>query len=53
MVLRELNEKDLESLIKLYKQLDVANGNFTAEEARKIWKTEIEGNKKIKIFRSS
>ena len=30
MELRELNEKDLESLIKLYKQLDDANGNFTA-----------------------
>ena len=50
MVLRELNEKDLESLIKLYKQLDGTNGNFTAEDARKIWKTEIEGNKKIKYF---
>ena len=50
MVLRELNENDLESLIKLYKQLDGANGNFTAEDARKIWKTEIEGNKKIKYF---
>lgn len=50
MVLRELNEKDLESLIKLYEQLDDANGNFTAEDARKIWKTEIEGNKKIKYF---
>ena len=50
MELRELNEKDLESLIKLYKQLDGANGNFTAEDARKIWKTEIEGNKKIKYF---
>ena len=50
MELRELNEKDLESLIKLYKHLDGANGNFTAEDARKIWKTEIEGNKKIKYF---
>ena len=50
MELRELNEKDLESLIKLYEQLDDANGNFTAEDARKIWKTEIEGNKKIKYF---
>ena len=50
MELRELNEKDLESLIKLYKQLDGDNGNFTAEDARKIWKTEIEGNKKIKYF---
>ena len=50
MELRELNENDLKSLIKLYKQLDDANGNFTAEDARKIWKTEIEGNKKIKYF---
>ena len=50
MVLRELNEKDLESLIKLYKQLDGTNGNFTAEDAHTIWKAEIEGNKKIKYF---
>ena len=50
MELRELNEKDLESLIKLYEQLDDANGNFTAEDARKIWKTEIEGNKNIKCY---
>ncbi len=50
MELRELNEKDLESLIKLYKQLDDTNNDFTAEDARKIWKTEIEGNKKIKYF---
>ena len=50
MELRELNEKDLESLIKLYEQLDGANGDFTAEDARKIWKAEIEGNRKIKYF---
>ena len=50
MELRELNEKDLESLIKLYEQLDGANGDFTAEDARKIWRQEIEGNKKIKYF---
>lgn len=50
MELRELNEKDLESLIKLYEQLDGANGDFTAEDARKIWKDEIEGNKRIKYF---
>ena len=50
MELRELNENDLESLIKLYEQLDGANGDFTAEDARKIWKSEIEGNKKIKYF---
>lgn len=50
MELRELNENDLESLIKLYEQLDGANGDFAAEDARKIWKDEIEGNKKIKYF---
>ena len=50
MELRELNEKDLESLIKLYEQLDGANSDYTAEDARKIWKDEIEGNKKIKYF---
>lgn len=50
MKLRELNENDLESLIKLYEQLDGANSDFTAEDARKIWQQEIEGNKKIKYF---
>ena len=50
MELRELNENDLESLIKLYEQLDGANGDFSAEDARKIWESEIEGNKKIKYF---
>ncbi len=50
MELRELNENDLESLIKLYEQLDGTNSAFTTEDARKIWKAEIEGNKKIKYF---
>ena len=50
MELRELNENDLESLIKLYEQLDGANADFTAEAARKIWKDEIERNKNIKYF---
>ena len=50
MELRELNEKNLGFLIKLYEQLDGANGDFTAEDAHKIWKAEIEGNKKIKYF---
>lgn len=50
MELRELHENDLESLIKLYEQLDGTNGEFTAEDARKIWKAEIEGNRKIKYF---
>ena len=50
MEIRELNEKDLESLIKLYEQLDGANGNFSVEDARKIWKSEIKENKKLKYF---
>ncbi len=50
MELRELNENDLKSLIKLYEQLDGANGDFTADDARKIWQQEIEGNKNIKYF---
>ena len=50
MELRELNENDLESLIKLYEQLDGANGNYSAEDARQIWKSEIEGNNKLKYF---
>lgn len=50
MELRELNENDLESLIKLYEQLDGANGEYSVEDARKVWRQEIEGNKKIKYF---
>ena len=50
MEFRELNEGDLESLIKLYEQLDGANGDFTVEAARAVWKSEIEGNKNIKYF---
>ncbi len=50
MEIRELNEGDLESLVKLYEQLDGSNGDFTAEAARAIWKSEIEGNKDIKYF---
>ena len=50
MELRELNENDLESLIKLYEQLDGANGDFSVEDALKIWKDEIKRNKKIKYF---
>ena len=50
MEFRELNEGDLDSLVKLYEQLDGANGNFTTEAARAIWKSEIEGNKDIKYF---
>ncbi|MBR6079206.1 MAG: GNAT family N-acetyltransferase [Treponema sp.] len=50
MEFRELNESDLDSLIKLYEQLDGANVDFTVEAARAIWKSEIEGNKNIKYF---
>ena len=50
MEIRELNEGDLDSLIKLYEQLDGSNGDFTVEKARAIWKGEIEGNKNIKYF---
>ena len=50
MEIRELNEGDLDSLIKLYEQLDGANSDFTVEKARALWKSEIEGNKNIKYF---
>ena len=50
MDIRELNESDLESLIKLYEQLDGRNGDFAVEDARTIWKKEIEGNPNIKYF---
>ncbi|MCR5187951.1 MAG: GNAT family N-acetyltransferase [Treponema sp.] len=50
MEIRELKEEDLESLIKLYEQLDEANAGFTGEEARQIWKKEIAENKSIKYF---
>ena len=41
MELRELNENNLDSLIKLYEQLDGANGDFTAEDARKTTVTKL------------
>ncbi len=50
MEVRELNEEDLESLLKLYEQLDGIDENFTEEKARAIWKSKIEGNKDIKYF---
>lgn len=50
MEFRELNEGDLESLVKLYEQLDGSNEGFTADAARSVWKSEIEGNKNIKYF---
>ncbi len=45
-----MNEGDLESLVKLYEQLDGSNEGFTAKAARAVWKSEIEGNKNIKYF---
>ena len=50
MEIRELNEGDLESLVKLYEQLDGSNEGFTVQAARSVWKNEIEGNKNIKYF---
>ena len=50
MEIRELKEADLESLIKLYEQLDGKNSGFAVEDARGIWKNEIEGNQSIKYF---
>ena len=50
MEIRELNQGDLESLIKLYEQLDGKNSGFAVEDARGIWKNEIEGNQSIKYF---
>lgn len=38
MEIRELNEGDLESLVKLYEQLDGSNENFGANDARADWK---------------
>ena len=50
MEIRELNEGDLESLIKLYEQLDGKNRGFAVDDARSIWKNEIEENQSIKYF---
>ena len=50
MEIRELNEADLESLIKLYEQLDGKNGAFAVEDALPIWKNEIAENPNIKYF---
>ena len=50
MEIRELNENDLESLIKLYEQLDGRNGEFAVKGARTIWKNEIADNPNIKYF---
>ena len=50
MEIRELNESDLESLIKLYEQIDGRKGDFAVEDARAIWKNEIEGDPNIKYF---
>lgn len=50
MEIRELNEGDLESLVKLYEQLDGIDETLTEEKVHAIWKAEIEGNKDIKYF---
>lgn len=50
MEIRELNENDLESLIRLYEQLDPSNGNVTMEKTLEVWRNEISGNSKIKYF---
>lgn len=53
MEFRELNKGDLESLIKLYEQLDGTNEGFTVETTRAIWKSEIEGTKILNILARS
>ena len=50
MEIRELDEGDLESLVKLYEQLDGIDENLTEEKVHAIWKAEIDGNKDIKYF---
>ena len=50
MEIRELNEGDLESLLKLYEQLDGKNSGFAVDDARTIWKNEIAENPNIKYF---
>ena len=50
MEIRGLNQGDLESLIKLYEQLDGKNSGFSVEDARGIWKNEIDENPNIKYF---
>jgi len=50
MEFRELNKNDLPSLLELYVQLNDENDGFDLQMARKIWETEIEGNKNIHYF---
>ncbi len=50
MEIRELHEKDLKSLIKLYTQLDQINEDLSYEKSLSIWKNEIEPNGSIKYF---
>ena len=45
MEIRELNEGDLESLIKLYEQLDGANGDFTVERRVRFGKAKLKATK--------
>ena len=50
MEFRELNKNDIPSLLELYVQLCDENEGFDLQRARKIWETEIEGNKNIHYF---
>lgn len=50
MEFRELNKDDLPSLLELYVQLNDENDGFDLQMARKIWETEIEGNRNIHYF---
>jgi len=50
MEFRELNKNDIPSLLELYVQLNDENDGFDLQMARKIWETEIEGNKNIYYF---
>ena len=50
MEIRELTVEDLDSLIKLYIQLDEKNKDISLQKSIDIWKAEIENNKNIKYF---
>ena len=49
MEIRELTDNDLESLLELYKQLDVSNEPLTIEASIPIWHA-ISANKNIKYL---
>ena len=50
MEIRELNLKDIDSLLELYVQLSDVNKNYSYEKSVAVWKDEIENNKNIKYF---